>query len=254
MYTFEMLGRFRSLRKMQPTSVQDRLPPPLTVPPVVLLRVECHDENSRKFNGTFQNFNMVARGPNEDITWEAFDTYLSWKEFNTPFIPFTNKWERALRKRQELISNGTNKVVIVAIWSKGLPGVYDAYLVASQLGYHDDGQNPHKRLSNHHDEYLVHRCVWADEYRILALFGGQGEGTNVELHVPGLRLRGTTQIPGTFMTDAPGRTANKKLENEIYVHTGMRGRSEQLLYLIGVMIGAFDKLWMSSVVTPTKQN
>lgn len=50
------------------------------------------------------------------------------------------------------------------------------------------------------------------------------------------------------MEDVPGETAEEKLEIEIYRHTGIRGDSEQLLYLAGVMIGAFGYPWTSFAV------
>ena len=63
-------------------------------------------------------------------------------------------------------------------------------------------------------------------------------------------LLGSTTIPDLFVTDVPGRTAKEKLEIEIYQHSGIRGDSEQLLYLAGVMIGAFGCPWTSFVVMP----
>ena len=189
---------------------------------------------------------MIARGPNRPTTEEAFDDCLSWRKIKTPFIPFTNSWTRALQRRRRLIEKGGKDVVIIAIWSKGLHNVYDAYDVAKMLGYRDESSNPRKRLENHLDEYLVSGGILADEYRILAIFNGQKEQGNIALSVPG--LRGSATVPDAFMTAVPGGTANEKLENEIYQHTGIRGESEQLLYLVGVMIGAFDCLWTSFVV------
>ena len=236
---------------MYPTYLQYRFPSPLRVPPVVLLRVERHDKNSLAYYETFKDFNMVARSPDRPISRQAFDDCLSWKKINTPFIPFFSKWERALAWRRSLIEQGEKDVVIVAIWSKGLHNVYDAYEVAEALGYCDGGSNARNRLANHLDEYLVFGRIPADEYRILAIFNGQKEQGNVTLSVP--RLSGSATVPDAFMTDVPGRTANEKLENEIYQHTGIRGESEQLLYLIGYMIGAFDCLWTSFIVVQTPQ-
>ena len=118
---------------------------PLQAPPVVLLRVECHDKNSLAYNGTFKDFNMAARDPEGKITRQAFDDCLSWKKVNTPFIPFTNKWERALKTRRRLIEEGKRDVVIIAIWSKGLRNVYDAYEVAKWLGYRNGSSNSRNR-------------------------------------------------------------------------------------------------------------
>ena len=173
------------------------------------------------------------------------------EENNTPFIPFTSNWERALKRRRELIKNGEKDVVIIAIWSKGLCNVYDAYEVAKTLEYCDGGLHVRNRSTIHLDEYLVFGGILADEYRVLAIFNGQREQENIALSVP--RLSGSATIPEAFMTDVPGRTANEKLENEIYQHTGIKGRSEQLLYLIGFMIGAFDCLGTSFKVVPTPQ-
>jgi hypothetical protein len=194
---------------------------------------------------------MVARDPNKPKTRQAFDDCLSWEKVNTPFIPFTRKWERALERRRQLIKEGGKKVVIVAIWAKGLHDVYDAYKVAEMLGYRNDSSNPRKRLANHVDEYLVLGGISADEYRILAIFNGQGEQRNITIRVPG--LTGSPILPDAFMTDVPGRTAREKLENEIYRHTGIRGESEQLLNLVGVMSGAFSGPW-PFVVAPTHQD
>lgn len=66
-------------------------------------------------------------------------------------------------------------------------------------------------------------------------------------------MSGSATVPGALLTDMPGRTANEKLEDEIYQHTGIRGGREQLLYLIGFMVGAFDSPWTSFVVVPTPQ-
>jgi hypothetical protein len=195
---------------------------------------------------------MIARGPNRPITGKAFDDCLLRKKVKTLFIPFTNSWRRALQRRQKLIEEGGKDVVIIAIWSKGLRNVYNAYDVAKMLGYRNGSSNPRKRLENHLDEYLVFGGISADEYRILAIFNGQKEQENIALSVPGVPgLSRSATVPDAFMTDIPGRTAKEKLENEIYQHTSIRGESKQLLYLVGFMIGAFDCPWASFGVVRT---
>lgn len=62
-----------------------------------------------------------------------------------------------------------------------------------------------------------------------------------------LGLSGSTTVPDEFITTTPGTTGQEKLENTIYMHTGIRGDSAQLLYLIAFMIRAFDYPWMSFV-------
>lgn len=140
----------------------------------------------------------------------------------TPFIPFSSNWEGALKRRRRLIEEGKKDVVIIAIWSKGLRNVYDAYEVAKTLRYRDGSSNAQNQLANYLDEYLVFGRIPADEYRILAIFNGQRKQENIALSVPG--LTGSATVPDAFMTDIPGKTAKEKLENEIYQHTGIKRR------------------------------
>ncbi|KAF7514237.1 hypothetical protein GJ744_000007 [Endocarpon pusillum] len=195
---------------------------------------------------------MVARDPNRPITREAFDDCLSWKKVETPFIPFFSNWQRALKMRRRLIEKGEEDVCIVAIWSKGLRNVYDAYEVAKTLVYGDGSSNSRNRLADHLDEYLVFREIPADAYRVLAIFNGRREQENIDLSVPG--LTGSATVPDAFMRDVPGRTAKDKLKNEIYQHTGISEESEHLLYLVRSMVGAFGFPWTSFVVVRTHQD
>lgn len=229
------------MQAMHSVCLTNRVPSPLRDPPVVLFRTECHDSNSAAYNSTFRNYNIVSRGPNVPLTRGAFDNCLSWKKVNTPLIPFTRSWERAMKRRQKLSKDGGKQIVIIAVWAKGLRNVYDASGVAEMLGYNNNSRN----RGYHDDEYLIHGGILADDYRLLAVFDGQGERV-VTLSVPG--LTGSTTVPDEFMTTAPGATEKEKLENTIYMHTGIRGESAQLWYLIGFMIKAFDSPWTSFVV------
>lgn len=188
---------------------------------------------------------MVSRDPNIPVESKAFDNCLSWTKIKTPFLPFTSKWEGAMRTRQRLINAGWKKIVIVAIWAKGMRNIYDAYEVAETLGYQNDGKDWRRQLRNHYNEYLVLGGISADEYRLLAVFDGHKE-QKVMLSVPG--LESSTTIPDAFMIAASGKTAQEKLENMIYMYTGIRGESEQLWYLMGFMIKAFDCPWTSFMV------
>lgn len=223
------------------------LPPPLQTPPVILLRVECHDPNSMAYNDTFSENGMRARDPNRPVTREAFRDCLSWARVKTPFIPFTNKWRSALKRRRRLLEAGNKGVVIIAVWSKGLPFVYDAYEVAKALE-RDGGLDS----SSHTDEYLVYGGIWADEYRVLAVFGGQNELENVPLEVPG--LIGSSTVPA-FTTNVSCETARRglkeMLEQEISSRTGIYGKSEQLLYLKCYMVDAFACPFISFVANPS---
>lgn len=144
------------------------------------------------------------------ITKEAFNDCLSWEKANTPFIPFTNMWERALERRR-LIREGKRDVVIIAIWSKGLRNVDDAYEVAGTIGYCNDDSNPRKRLADHLDKYLVFNGVLANEYRVLAIFKRQNETENVKFTILG--LEGSATVPNTSIKAKSGEIANEELEN-----------------------------------------
>ena len=136
-------------------------------------------------------------------------------------------------------------MMIIAIWSRWLRNVHDAYEIAKWLGYRSPSPDPRRQLENHLDEYLVAGGISADEYRILAIFHGRTLD-DVPLSVPG--LTGRAKVPGGLLADGVGRTVEEKFENEIYQHTSIRGQSEQLLYLIGSIIGAFNCVWTSFVV------
>ena len=198
-----------------------------------------------------EDLDLVSRDPDRPITRQAFDDCLSWEPVDTPFIPFTRSWGKVLKRRQGLIEKGREDVIIIAIWSRGLRNVYDAHEVAEWLGYHSKSSTPRKRLENHRDEYLVAGGISADEYRILAIFHGRTLA-NISLSVP--IFTGQVAVPCGFLADRIGRGAEEKLENEVYQHTGIRGQSEQLLYLIGFMNGAFDCPWTSFVVTRERQD
>lgn len=147
-----------------------------------------------------------------------------------------------------LLEKGERDVVIISVWSQGLPSVYNAYAIASWLGYFKRSLDKRRRLGHHLSEYLVYGGISSDENRILAIFEGTSEQTDINLNVPGLDydLQGWTTIPGSFMTDAPGETADEKLEREIYLRTGIMGDSAQLLYLKGAMI----EIWRHSDFIP----
>lgn len=137
--------------------------------------------------------------------------------------------------------------MIIAIWAKGLRNVYDAYEVAMWLGYRERSWDTRRRLEHHLDEYLVWGGISEDEYRMLAIFDGRSE-QSLSLSVP--TYPGLASVPNGFLT-VPGETAEKKLKNEIYQHTGIKGESEQLICLIGFMNGAFDCPWTSFTVIKT---
>ncbi|KAK7177457.1 hypothetical protein PSPO01_16495 [Paraphaeosphaeria sporulosa] len=227
-----------------------RVPPPLRVPPFVLFRTECHDRNSNVYNSTFLNSDIVSRACQArlkitPVTRNDFDDCLSWQKVNTSLIPFTISWDRAMQRRQWLIQGGMKRIVIVAIWTKDLRNVYDASEVAEWLGYKNDGKDKRRQIRHHYDEYLIYGGISADEYRLLTVFDGQQE-KEVTLGIPG--LVGSTIVPATFPNGTPEATVQEELQNAIYLHTGIKGESAQLWYLIGSMIRAFELPWISFVI------
>jgi len=144
--------------------------------PQILFRVE-HSKNS-----SFRNYNMVSRGPSIPPTPVAFDNHLSWnRRMNTPFLSFFNSWIKALRRRKWLLDQGARDVVIIVIWAEDLHYLYQAEDIATTLGYNDSGQDRRRRLRNHWHEYLVWGGIFADDYRILAVFRGDGPERSVPL-------------------------------------------------------------------------
>jgi hypothetical protein len=190
---------------------------------------------------------MTARDVLRPISRQSFDDCLSWRRVGTPFIPFTSNWHRALARKRRLVAQGADSIVIIAVLTKGLPDVYDAYEAAQALGYRDVTQDTARRLSAHEDEYLVWKGISAETDRILAVFDGQGPEAQVEFRLPGWVTQATAR---GFLTGVPGNTATDKLKNELRVRTGVTGDSQQLVYLVGWMTGMFNArylTWMSVI-------
>ncbi|ORX96560.1 hypothetical protein BCR34DRAFT_578618 [Clohesyomyces aquaticus] len=64
------------------------LPAPLPSPRPILTRVECHDADRRFNNNTFDDHNMLLRGPMVEISRRSFDECMSWAPRATPVTPF----------------------------------------------------------------------------------------------------------------------------------------------------------------------
>ncbi|KID90370.1 hypothetical protein MAJ_10966, partial [Metarhizium majus ARSEF 297] len=210
-------------------------------PCAIGFRVEVHDQGHRFQNCTFQgqHGNMRAhdhlrvadrqtclyhlrgrpedpcycRRPKEDCVCNRWWT-------GSPLISFFTNWNAALRRRQRMIDEGATEVLIIAVWLKGLPGVYDAYSIASALDL---------RNNNNLDPFLhevwIHGGISADSYRILAMFHGTDNLEELALRVDGLTMM--VWIPGGFIHAARARTYNGRpdatdtLRNEIQARTGI---------------------------------
>lgn len=224
---------------MCPKSPQSQLPSPLDTPPVILFRAAAkapivHDRSPLK------DFDLLSRNPDREVSRAAFDDCLSWKKVNTPFLPCTSSWKKALRWRQRLPEEkDQTDAVVMAIWAKGMRNVYDAYEIARWLGYSSSSgsSDRRRRLQHHSDEYLIMNGIPAYEYRILAVFHGC-QLVKIPLSLP--LFTGQAVLPRDFLAEGIGSGADEILENEIYMHTGIRGQSEQLVYLAVSLSAGFD--------------
>ena len=192
-------------------------PLPDNAKPSLLFRAEC----SR--NTSYRQGYMCARRPfyKDPPSQQKFDDHLSWnRKTPTRFLSF-GTWERAIQRRQTLENKRETDIIVIAVWTENLPGVYSAERIAARLEYSDTGPNPRRRTWHHRGEYLVEGGIAAaDEYRVLAIFEGGGPPRNVVFKYPSYRLSAT--LPSGFF---PGRRAEDALgdiEDEIYSHSGVR--------------------------------
>lgn len=181
--------------------------------PSVLFRAECSSNTSLR-EGYLCARRTVYKGP---PSWQNFDDHLSWNRKPTRFLSF-GTWKRAMQRRKNLESEGKRDVVLIAVWTKGLAGVYSAEEAASKLGYSDTGLDRRRTLWHHRDEYLIEGGIAADEYRILAVFEGGGPEHEIVFEYPLYRV--PAMIPSGFF---PGRRSGNALQDiacEIYSHSG----------------------------------
>lgn len=175
-------------------------------------------------NCTFRRFgggSMVARRPHRTPDEQAFRDHLDKDgRQEGPFISFTRSWTRALHIREQFFENGATEVIIIAVWLGDLE-VYDAYDAATELSI-----SPSKR-GIYLDEILVHECVSASEYRVLAEFRGRTGIKEAGLKIPGFQalvdvpdgllepVHSETSFFGRIMQDMTG-----SLRDEMYSLAG----------------------------------
>ncbi|XXH01653.1 hypothetical protein Hte_008013 [Hypoxylon texense] len=189
-------------------------PLPLRDQPCVGFRVECH------LNRTLSSFGeLIPRGWRliNDSIEQTLDAYLSWKHEPTPFISFFASWERALRWRDWLIQRrGARDVVIIAVWLRGKPEIYDGRAVAAALGYEEN------RLKYHAEEFILRGGIDAPDNRILAILPGNGPLVKISLSpfplLPNRKLRAT--IPEDALPTSGGSNRTEELKNELLHHIG----------------------------------
>ncbi|KAL4962047.1 uncharacterized protein BDV14DRAFT_179193 [Aspergillus stella-maris] len=189
--------------------------------PSILFRAERRSKTSFRDGSTCARQTMYTGPP----TRYDFDSHKAWKRKSTRFRSF-GTWGRAMQHRAHLQEKGISDVVVVAVWARGLMGVYSAEEAATKLGYNDmglTGMDPDERrkIRHHWNEYLVEGGIAADEYRILAIFEGGGPDRVVDFEWPEYRLRSSMAIPRDFF---PGRRSGNALVDiacEIYSYCGV---------------------------------
>ncbi|OJD17182.1 hypothetical protein AJ78_02726 [Emergomyces pasteurianus Ep9510] len=111
-------------------------PLPADAKPSVLFCAEC------RANTSFGEGHLCARRKNYRgaPSRQDFDDHLSRTKRPTPFLSFFSSWRRVMQRREYLEGNEEKDIVVIALWAKGLAGVYSVEEVASTLGYPDTGQ------------------------------------------------------------------------------------------------------------------
>jgi hypothetical protein len=184
-------------------------------------RVEVHDQLHIYRNSTFDGHgNMVVRDPHRHDYQQACWDHLSARTVGGPFMSFFRTWQAALRRWQRMRKLGAQNVFIVAVWLKGLGGVYDAYEISQTLRF--GSSDPFLY------EILVHGGISAQEYRILAVFRGSClEDTVLCLD----EMIATGQLPNEFLAGTCQSTVNfgrylpdctDRLWEELYMRTGTK--------------------------------
>lgn len=134
--------------------------------------------------------------------------------------------------RNWLIRQGATNIAVIAVWSKDLPRVYNAYDVARQLQYTNyHSGDPRRQLDHHLDEFLICHSIHADEYRILAIFYGNISEEFVSFSLQDLQH--VTSVPSNFAQSITTKTntrevkdATDELRLEMYSLTRVQGDSK----------------------------
>ena len=133
-----------------------------------------------------------------------------------------------MTRRERLKEQGKTDIVVIAVWAKGLCGVYDAEATIPYLNRL--GLRPQLNARKHADEYLVDGGVLDNEYRILAMFRGGGDKNRDVTFICPDYYKVTVRLPSGYFPEEqtdliePGEKSRalEQLEDEIYRHTGVR--------------------------------
>ncbi|KAL3471730.1 hypothetical protein BJX99DRAFT_262951 [Aspergillus californicus] len=207
--------------------------------PKVLFRAECNNNRSLSDGSLCARVTHYEGPPSE----ADFDNTLSWqKKIPTRLRCFSTNWQQTLKRRAKMEEKARKRrvemeeearkrgakmekeeeecIVVIAVWAKGLRGVYNAVDVASTLGYSEKGTVSKRKIWDHRQEFLVDGGILANEYRILAIFEGGGPERPVVFECPMYRI--STLVPSGFFCGRRTGNALRDIEDEIYSHTGVR--------------------------------
>lgn len=190
--------------------------PPLSADekPSILFRAECSSNRSFRRGYLRAQRTPDSRPPSA----QDFDDHLSWQREESRFLSF-GTWKRAVSHLRKLEREKKTDVVVIAVWVKGLAGVYSAEEAACRLKYSDTDTDRKRKPWPHRDEYLLDGGIAADDYRVLAVFEGGGPEHDVVFECPLYQI--TTRVPsGLFLGQRSNNTLGD-IEYEIYSRSGV---------------------------------
>jgi hypothetical protein len=143
--------------------------------PRIIFRV-LHDGSTKGFGQDptpwlDDNGDLSPREPDRSPDLHSADVHLSWQKTGTPFTSFCN-WEKACKWIKFLQKIEARNITLLAIDTRNMPYIFDAFEVAQKLGYsYGDypGHHPRRRLEHLSGEFLVRGGYSGDSYRLLAV-------------------------------------------------------------------------------------
>ena len=149
------------------------------------------------------------------------------------FLSFVSTWDRAVQWYRQLQRERWEDITVIVVRSRYMGGVYDATRAALAMRYtdddYDDGDDgnmhldPHRKLRNHSDEFLVYGNLPNDQDRILATLKGCGglvADREVRFECSYYSLSAT--MPGGLLGGDGRLSPLGMLEYEMYRRSGVR--------------------------------
>ena len=156
------------------------------------------------------------------------------------FLSFVSTWDRAVQWYKQLQRERWEDITVIVVRSRYMAGVYDATRAALAMRYTDDDydgegggdgninmnmhRDPHRKLRNHNDEYLVYGNLPNDQDRILATLKGSGGGLvpDREVRLECSYYSVSAAMPGGLLAGDRRLSPLGVLEYEMYRRSGVR--------------------------------